>query len=121
MKHLPFTSRLHGAAIALLLVSAGPALAGWASSRFATKREIFVFADKNNDGNIGPEERDQLRVSFSMRGDMHLLDSNHNGKLDKEEIDALERGFKTKKADKKKQKEKEERQKKLEKRWKKNR
>jgi hypothetical protein len=121
MKHLPLTSRLHGAALALLLSTTGPALAGWQSARFESKREVFLFADRNNDGNIDPGERDQLRASFASRGDLHILDSNLNGKLDKQEIDALEQGFKTRKADKKKEKKSKELQKKLEKRWKKNR
>jgi hypothetical protein len=121
MKHLPLTSRLHRAAVALLLVTAGPALAGWQSSRLESRREVFLFADRNRDGNIDPGERDQLRESFASRGDLHIIDSNHNGKLDKQEIDALEQGFKTRKADKKKEKKSKELQKKLEKRWKKNR
>ncbi len=121
MKHTSLISRLHFAALSLLLATAGPALAGWESNRFGSRREIFVFADKNNDGNINPDERDALRIAFLTRGDLHLLDTNKNGKLNKEEIDAFELIYKTSKTDKKKKKEKEERRKKLENRWKKNR
>jgi len=121
MKHLPLTSRLHRAALALLLATSGPALAGWASSRLESKREIFIFADKNADGNINPDERDALRAAFLIRSDLHVLDTDRNGKLNKEEIDSFEQIYRTNRAEKKKEKERKELRKKLEKKWKKNR
>ncbi len=67
--------------------------------------EIFDWADADKNNNINSEERDRLRYAFGVRGDLRILDVNNNGKLDREEINALEAG--RQKIEKKKKKGKE--------------
>ena len=123
MKHtLPsFFSVRTAAALILLCATADPAFGGWASSPLETKREVFNFADKNGDGNINPDERDELRVAFSMRSDLRIIDLNGNSDLEREEIDALEQSFKNRDKAKKEKDKKKKHDKKLEKKFKKNR
>jgi uncharacterized membrane protein len=122
MKQPPSPRPLRAVMTLILLgATAAPALAGFASRRLDSHQEIFAFADANGDRNIDPGERDRLRLYFTTRSDLKVLDLNKNNDLEREEITALEEAFKTSNTDKRKAKKKKELDKKLEKKRKKNR
>lgn len=77
--------------LAMTLLAAASCRAGWLSDPLDNPREIFLFADANGSNNICSSERDRLRIAFRQRTDLRQLDTNGNSRLDREEIDALER------------------------------
>lgn len=81
----------HLTLLAMALLCATDCHAGWLSDPLDNPREIFLFADANGSNNICSSERDRLRIAFRQRNDLRQLDTNGNGRLDREEIDALER------------------------------
>ena len=88
------------------LLAVSPARAGdWLSGRLDTLQEVFAAADTDRNNNLNAVERDQLRIAFTLRRDLYILDFNRNGKLDREEIDYLEKDRikKPKRSDKQKQ------------------
>jgi hypothetical protein len=78
-------------ALILSASASAPAHAGWASDPLDNAREIFLFADTNGNNRISKDERARLRSAFLIRHDLKILDTDRNGKLSREEIDALDR------------------------------
>ena len=98
LKPTAFTRSLRlTAAVLLSAAFTLPATAGgWSSRRLQTTQEIFAFADTDRNNNLNSIERDRLRALFPQRTDLWILDRNGNRKLDREELDALEKGRKIK-------------------------
>ncbi len=83
---------IRAAAMVLCGLGTAPLSAGdWASDRVTSFEEIFRKADLDRNNNLNGVERDKLRLAFSGRPDLRILDQNQNGKLDREEIDFLEK------------------------------
>lgn len=89
--------RIHQKSPALLITAAAllslsvTVEADYASTRIETKIQVFDFADRDGNNNISPEERDLLRSAYRSRPELGIIDRNHNGRLDREEIDELEK------------------------------
>jgi hypothetical protein len=91
MKPLSHTCPTLLIATAALLVLPVSAFAGYGSARIETTVEAFDFADRDGNNNISPEERDFLRAAYKSRPELRIIDRNHNSRLDREEIDELEK------------------------------
>jgi hypothetical protein len=98
----PLRLLLISSACILSTFATNPVQAGWASDPFDNAREIFLFADTNGNNRISKEERERLRSAFLIRQDLKILDTDRNGKLSREEIDALDR-HRSRKGDKPKE------------------
>ena len=93
MKSHPNTLRLiAGCLLTVCCFTLTPARAGdWSSDRLESLQEIFRAADRDRNNNLNMEERDALRAAFVARPDLQILDLNGNRKLDREELDYLEK------------------------------
>jgi hypothetical protein len=89
--HSPITPLIILSLCGIVLAPA-TASADRASSRLDTRSEIFRWADRDGNNNLNATERDLLRIAFAGRSDLRILDLNRNQKLDREEIDELEKG-----------------------------
>ena len=60
------------------------------SSRFDNVTDVFHYFDRDGNDNLSLEERDHLKLAYTLRHDLGFLDLDKNGKLNTAELDAME-------------------------------
>ena len=60
------------------------------SSRFDNVTDVFHYFDRDANDHLSTEERDHLKLAYTLRHDLGFLDLDKNGKLNAAELDAME-------------------------------
>lgn len=60
------------------------------SSRFDNVTDVFHYFDRDGNDNLSMEERDHLKLAYTLRHDLGFLDLDKNGKLNSAELDVME-------------------------------